>query len=268
MKPVLMIVTITVAALLGAASVANAQDPRGSVISKVGVDQRLGSSINLDLPFRDETGAAITLRRYFGARPVIIAPVYFSCPSLCPMTLNGLNQALNILPLKAERDFEVIIFSFDPNDTPETALQARSRYFRENGRPGGGIHFLTGDDKSIAQLTRDIGFRYVWDPESKQWAHATAIAVATPEGVIAQYFYGLEYSARDLRLSLVEASEGKVGSLVDRVLLYCFRYDPATGKYGPSIIRVLRIFGAGVAVGLFTLMIALFRREGRSGKRP
>jgi protein SCO1/2 len=147
------------------------------------------------------------------------------------------------------------------------AAEARAHYLRDYGRPGTakGWHFLTGNDASIRALTGSIGFRYAWDKDSAQWAHATAIVVATPEGRVGQYFYGLEFSARDLRMSLVEASSGKIGTLADRVLLYCYHYDPATGKYGLVVIRTVRIFGTLTAVALFTFMLLMFRAERRIG---
>ena len=247
-------------------TLASAQQRGPSVIQDVGIDQKLGTQLELSLPFRDEAGTTVTLSQYFDGKPVILVPVYFMCSSLCPMTLNSLMQALRVLVFNAGRDFTVVAFSFDPREAPNTAAVAKARYVRDYNRHGtsNGFHFLTGDADSIQRLTETIGFRFKWD--GTQWAHATAIMVATPEGKISQYFYGLEYSARDLRFSLVQASHEKIGSLVDRVLLYCYRYDPATGKYGLVIIRTVRIFGAATALTLFGFMFVMFRSDARAGR--
>jgi len=238
-----------------------------SVINSVGIDQRLGNQLDLSVMFRDETGASVQLRKFFNSKPIIIAPVYFSCTSLCPMTLHGLAQTLRILQFDAGREFDVIAFSFDPDETPALAAKAKAQYLKDYKRRDTepGLHFLTGDADSIRRLTDEIGFRFNWDGDTQQWAHAAAILVASPTGKIAQYFYGLEYSARDLRLSLVQASAERIGTLADRLLLYCYRYDPATGRYGLVVIRTVRIFAAAVALSLFTLMFVLFRRESPSG---
>jgi protein SCO1/2 len=244
-----------------------AQQSRPQVLQEVGIDQQLGAQIDLNAPFRDEAGNYVALSKYLHGKPVVLAPVYLTCSSLCPMTLNSLMQALRILNLKAGKDYEVVAFSFDPKESPVAAAAAKSRYVRDYNRAGteDGFHFLTGEEKSIRTLTESIGFHYKWDDTSGQWAHATGIMVITPEGKVSQYFYGLEYSARDLRLSMVEASQEKIGSLVDRVLLYCYRYDPATGKYGLVVIRSVRIVGALTALALFTFMFVMFRRDARAG---
>ena len=240
---------------------AAAQQTRPSVFQEVGIDQRLGAQLDLNLRLRDESGALVPLSTYFDGKPVILAPVYLMCSSLCPMTLNSLVQALRVLTFDAGKDFTVVAFSFDPNETPAMAAAAKAHYVRDYEREGAasGFHFLTGAPDSIRALTETLGFHYKWD--GTQWAHATAIMVATPQGKVDQYFYGLEYSARDLRLSLVQASEEKIGNIVDRVLLYCYRYDPATGKYGVVIIRAVRIFGVATALALFTFMFVMFRRD-------
>ena len=218
--------------------------------------------------FRDETGAPVSLSNYFRGKPVVLAPVYFMCSSLCPMTMNSLVQALRVLNFSVGKEFEVIAFSFDPKETPAMAAEAKARYLRDYNRAGSadGFHFLTGDENSIRALTGSLGFHYKWDSTSGQWAHATGIMVATPQGKLSQYFYGLEYSGRDLRLSMVEASHENIGSIVDRVLLYCYHYDPATGKYGMVVIRSVRLFGAATALALFTFMFVMFRREAHAGR--
>jgi len=244
------------------------QTQSSSVIDQVGIDQQLGTALDLDIRFRNESGQSVRLGDFFRGKPVILAPVYYQCPSLCPMSLNSLVQSLRVLKFNPGREFEVIAFSFDPKETPAMATDARAHYLKDYNRPntGNGWHFLTGDEASIRDLTGRLGFRYVWDSNSAQWAHATGIMVATPEGKIAQYFYGLEFSARDLRLSLVQASSESIGSLADRVLLYCYHYDPTTGKYGIVIMRTLRFFGALTAVALFAFMFLMFRRDVKIGR--
>ncbi len=259
-RPLCAIVCATLLSFQPFASAA-AQQTRPSVFQEVGIDQRLGAQLDLNLRLRDESGALVPLSTYFDGKPVILAPVYLMCSSLCPMTLNSLVQALRVLTFDAGKDFTVVAFSFDPNETPAMAAAAKAHYVRDYEREGAasGFHFLTGAPDSIRALTETLGFHYKWD--GTQWAHATAIMVATPQGKVDQYFYGLEYSARDLRLSLVQASEEKIGNIVDRVLLYCYRYDPATGKYGVVIIRTVRIFGVATALALFTFMFVMFRRD-------
>lgn len=250
------------------AAQAHAQGSRPSVLEEVGIDQELGNQLDLSLPFRDETGKTVKLADFFHGRPVVLVPVYFTCTSLCPMTLNSVMQALHVIQFSVGKAFEVVAFSFDPKDGPALAAAAKARYVREYNRAGSanGFHFLTGGEDSIHALTGSIGFHYTWDAVSGQWAHATGIMVATPEGKLSQYFYGLEYSGRDLRLSLVQASQEAIGSIVDRVLLYCYHYDPATGKYGLVVIRSVRLVGAATALALFAFMFVMFRRESRQGR--
>ncbi|HEY2381490.1 MAG TPA: SCO family protein [Terriglobia bacterium] len=253
---------------IAAAPFTMAQQSRPSILKEVGIDQHLGEQIDLSLQFRDETGSAVPLSKYFHGKPVVLAPVYLTCSTLCPMTLNSLMEALRVINFNAGKDFEVVVFSFDPKEGPAMAAPAKARYVRDYNRAGAtnGFHFLTGSEESIRALTNDIGFYYKWDDTSGQWAHATGIMVATPEGKLSQYFYGLEYSARDLRLSMVQASREAIGNIVDRVLLYCYQYDPATGKYGLVVIRTVRLFGAATALGLFAFMFVMFRRDARTGR--
>jgi protein SCO1/2 len=234
----------------------------------VGFDQRLNESVPLDLVFRDETGREVRLGEYFGEKPVILSLAYFKCPMLCTLVLNGLVRSLRATSCDAGREFEVITVSFDPKETTETAATMKRVYLDEYRRPGAekGWHFLTGDDEAIKRLTEAVGFRYRYDAETGQFAHASGIVVLTPKGRVAQYFYGLEYSARDLRLSLVESAENRIGSPVDQVLLYCFRYDPAKGKYGLVIMRTLRVAGVGTVLGLGVLIVGLVYRQRRRGR--
>lgn len=231
----------------------------------VGIDQRLNAQVPLDLVFRDESGAPVALKTYFGRRPVVLSLVYYECPMLCTMVLNGLLKSLRAIQLEAGRDFEVVTVSFDPSETPELAAAKKQTYVERYGRPAGksGWHFLTGDNEAIRKLTQAVGFRYKYDPETNQFAHASAIMVLTAEGRVARYLYGIEYAPRDLRLALVEASAGKIGTPVDQVLLYCFHYNPATGKYSLLIMNILRAAGAATVLALGLFMLVMLRRDRR-----
>ena len=233
--------------------------PKG--LEGVGIDQKLDQQLPLNVQFRDEAGRTVTLGSFFHGKPVLLAPVYYRCPMLCTQILNGMVGALKAVSFDPGRDFEVVAFSFDPRDTPETASAKRLNYVRRYGRANtaNGFHFLTGDEANIKQLTEAIGFHYRYDPHTDQFAHASGLMMATPEGRLSRYFYGVEYSPRDLRLGLVEASEHKIGTPVDAVLLFCFHYDPATGKYGAVITRVLRLSGVATIVILGGLLVVLFR---------
>jgi protein SCO1/2 len=245
---------------------ARAQNGRPALLRNVGIDQKLNQSIPLDIAFRDETGKTVQLREYFGKKPVILSLVYYNCPMLCTMVLNGLLRSMRAMSLNAGEHFNVVTVSFDPRDTPATAAAKKQTYIERYRRPGtsGGWHFLTGDEASIHRLTQAVGFRYAYDPKTGQYAHASGIMVLTPQGKLARYFYGVEYSTRDIRLALVEASAGKIGSPTDQVLLFCFHYDPTTGKYGLVITRVLQAAGVATVLGLVLLMLLLFRRDRRA----
>ncbi len=213
----------------------------------VGIDQKLDAQIPLNLTFKDEAGRDMPLSTYFQAKkPVILALVYYRCPMLCSEILNGLAGALKIVTLDPGRDFEVVAVSFDPKDTPEIAAAKKQSYLRRYNRPNtaNGWHFLTGDETNIKALTDAMGFHYVYDAKTDQYAHASAVMIATPQGRLSKYFYGIEYSARDLRLGLVEASDNKIGTPVDQILLFCFHYDPTTGKYGALAMNSIRVAGA------------------------
>lgn len=233
------------------------------LLRDVGIDQKLNEQLPLDLAFRDENGQAVQLRKYFGAKPVILALVYYNCPMLCTQVLNGLLRSLQNLTLDVGRDFNVVTVSFDPREKPALAARKKELYVGLYSRPGGptGWHFLTGDEPSIRNLTQAVGFRYAYDAESGQFAHATCIVVLTPEGRISRYLYGIEYPSRDLRLGLVEAAREKIGSPVDQILLFCYHYDPATGKYGLVILNVVRAAGLATVLALGTLIWIMFRRE-------
>ena len=231
-------------------------------LQNVGIDQHLDEQVPPNLTFRDETGRAVRLGDYFGKRPMILNLVYYQCPMLCGEVLSGLESALRVLKFDVGKEFDVLTVSFDPRETSEMASAKKTEYLKRYGRFGAAIgwHFLTGPHQSIDALTKAAGFQYQYDARTGQFAHATAIMVLTPEGKIAQYFYGVEYAPKDLRLALVQASEKKIGTVVDQVLLYCYHYDPATGKYGAIISRVLQISAAATILVLSILIAVLFRR--------
>jgi protein SCO1/2 len=230
-------------------------------LQNVGIEQHLDEQIPPDLTFRDETGKPVRLGDYFGKKPAILNLVYYQCPMLCGEVLSGLESALRVLKFDVGKEFNVLTVSFDPRETPGMATKKKAEFLKRYGRPGAaeGWHFLTGPQESIDALTKAAGFQYQYDPKTGQFAHSTAIMVLTPEGKIAQYYYGVEYAPKDLRLGLIQASENKIGNLADQVLLYCYHYDPATGKYGAIIARVLQLSALATVLGLGTLMIVLIR---------
>jgi protein SCO1 len=237
-----------------------------AILRNVGIDQKLNQQIPLDLLFRDEAGKTVRLGDYFGTRPVILSLVYYNCPMLCTTALNGLLEGLKQINFKLGDQFEVVTLSFDPTEKPSLAAAKKALYVGLYGRPGAaeGWHFLTGDEDSIRQLTQAVGFRYNYDPTTQQYIHATGIILLTPKGKLSRYFYGIQYPAGNLRLGLVDASEHKIGSPVDAVLLYCCQYDPETGKYSLVISRVLKVGAAITVLSLGTLILFMFRTGGNS----
>jgi len=242
-----------------------AADARPAALRDVAFDQRLGQMLPLDAALVDESGRAVRLGDYFGRRPVILTLAYYGCPMLCTLSLNGLASALKTLSFDAGREFEVVTLSFEHKETPQQAAAAKKTYIERYGRPqaAAGWHFLTGDEAAIAAVTGAVGFRYAWDEETRQYAHPTGVVVATPEGRVARYLYGVEYAPKDLRFALVEASTGRVGTPVDQLLLYCYEYDPVRGRYGATILRTVRFLGILTVLGLVTLIAVLRYREGR-----
>ena len=230
-------------------------------LKNVGIEQRLNEQIPSSLTFRDETGKSVQLGNYFGKKPLILNLVYYQCPMLCGEVLSGLESALRVLKFDVGKEFDVLTISFDPKETPEMASAKKAEYLKRYGRLGAaqGWHFLTGPQASIDALTKAAGFQYQYDPKSGQFAHATAIMVLTPEGKIAQYYYGVEFAPKDLRLGLIQASENKIGTVVDQVLLYCYHYDPDTGKYGAIINRVLQLAAGATVLILGTFLLVMFR---------
>ena len=240
-----------------------ASSVRPAALQKVGIDQKLGAELPLELAFRNEDGNSVHLQEYFDRRPVVLALVYYECPMLCTQVLNGLTAALRILEFRAGQEFEVVIVSIDSRETPALAAAKKKEYLHRYGRPDTGVgwHFLTGDEDSIQELARAVGFRYTYDPKTDLYIHASTIMILTPEGRLARYFYGIEYSPRDLRLGLVEASAERIGSPIDQVLLFCYQYDPMTGKYGVVIMRILQLAGLATFVSLGVFIFVMLRRE-------
>jgi protein SCO1/2 len=236
-------------------------------VQGVGIDQNLNAQIPLELNFKDETGQVVRLGQYFRDKPVVLALVYYECPGLCDMVLNGLSHAMEQISLNAGADYQVVTVSFNPKESWQLAQAKKANYLEKYQRPGGkeGWHFLTGDQAAIKQLTNTVGFRYNWDPVAKQFAHASAIMVLTPEGKISRYFYGISYKPRDFRLGLVEASANKIGTTADQVLLFCYHYDPTTGKYGMAITQITRVLGTATVLGLGAFVFIMIRRERHAG---
>lgn len=243
-----------------------AQNLKPPILQDIRIDQRLNEQLPLDTVFRDETGKSVQLGQYFGRKPVILSFAYYECPMLCTLVLNGLTKGLRVIPFEIGNQFEVVNISINPREGPDLAAAKKANYVRDYGRPGAerGWHFLTGEEAEIQRVTKAAGFRYVYDPTTGQYAHAAGIMIATPKGRLSRYFYGIEYSGQDLRLGLVEASEEKIGTLVDQVLLFCFHYDPVTGRYGLAIMVVMRILGSATAIAIVAFMLLMLRRERRT----
>ncbi len=235
---------------------------RPAIFQRVGIDQKMGAQIPIDRPFFDESGQTVTLQRYLG-KPVVLALVYYQCPSLCNMVLNGVLRTLKSIQLTAGDEFDVVAVSFDPRETSEMAASKKASYVKGYDRPGAdrGWHFLTGAEASSKSLADSVGFHYAFDAVTNQYAHGSAIVLLTPEGKVSRYFYGIDYPARDVRLGLVEASNRRVGSPIDQVMLYCYHYDPANGKYGLVIMNVIRLAALATVAALATFMIVMLRRD-------
>jgi protein SCO1/2 len=229
----------------------------------VGFDQRLDEQVPLDLIFRDEGGQAVRLGDYFGDKPVILSLVYYNCTTLCPMILDGLVRSLTPVSFDIGKQFAILTVSFDPRETPALAAAKKTEYVRRYHRPGvaGGWHFLTGEEPAIRQLTRAVGFRYLYDAKTDQFAHAAGIVLLTPRGKVTRYFYGFDFSPRDLRLGLIEAAANTIGTPIDQVLLYCYHYDPLTGQYGLIVMNVIRLAGLATVLALGTFIVVMLRRE-------
>jgi protein SCO1 len=242
---------------------------RPPYLQNVGIEQHLDSQVPPDLSFVDDTGHAVKLGDYFGSKPVILNLVYYNCTMLCGEELAGLATALKAVKFDIGKEFDVVTVSFNPKETPEIAAAKKKDYLARYGRAGAasGWHFLTGSADSINLLAQAVGFQYQYDPKINQYAHATAIMILTPQGHISRYFYGVEFPPKDLRLGLVEASQEKIGNAVDAVLLYCYHYNPAAGKYGAVISNILRLGAAITIVCLAGLLLVLLRMEKIAARR-
>jgi protein SCO1 len=260
-------------ALLLGASAASAQAvPTGtgpasqnvpSILQNVGFEPPLNAHLPLDLAFRDETGRSVQFREYFSQKPVLLALVYYGCPMLCDQTEQGVVGALRMLSFNPGRDYEVVFVSFDPRESPDMAAQKKEVAMTHFRRPetAAGWHFLTGPKESVDALTKAANFRYSFDEKSGLFAHAAGIMLLTPDGRISRYFYGVEYPARDLRLGLVDASAGKIGTPIDRALLFCYRYDPTSARYSASILSIIRLAGILTVLGLVAAILIFRRRD-------
>ena len=239
-------------------------------LNGVGIDQKLDSALPLNLMFKDEAGRDVPLSSFFhSGKPVLLALVYYRCPMLCTQILTGVESSLKVVSFNPGQDFEVVSVSFDPKDTPEIAAAKKQTYLKRYGRPNtqNGWHFLTGDEANIKALTDAVGFHYKYDAKTDQFAHASGIMIVTPDGRLSKYFYGVEYAPRDVRLGLVEASQGKIGNPVDQILLFCYHYDPATGKYGAIAMNMVRFAGAAFVVVCGMFLLVVFRRDFKHDKQ-
>lgn len=257
----MLAIALSLAAQLGAEPLTQF-DP----LNEVRLEQRLGEPLPLDARFVDESGRPVRLGELFGERPVLLALVYYECPMLCNLVLNGVVEALNSIPFRPGEDFELVVISIDPLETPELALKKRANYLGlyDHGESDAGWHFLVGEEAHIRAVADAVGFRYFYDPGIDEYAHASGIVLATPDGRLSRYFYGVKYEAQDLRLGLVEASEGTIGGAVEQILLLCFHYDPATGRYGFAVHTALRVGGFLTAGTLIAFLIVHLRRERRA----
>jgi protein SCO1 len=264
-----LIAGLMLTALPGIAAAQQMGIPAASLpmmVQGVGIDQNLNAQLPLESKFKDENGQVVRLGQYFRDKPVVLALVYYQCPGLCDLILNGLSHTMEQISLNVGSDYEVVTVSFNPKETWQLANAKKANYIEKYNRSGAkeGWHFLTGDEASIKSLADTVGFHYKYDPVNNQFAHASAIYVITPEGRIARYFYGIEYKPRDFRLGLVEASANKIGTPADQVLLFCYHYDPTTGKYGMAITQVTRALGTATVLLLGGFVFIMLRRERHS----
>jgi protein SCO1/2 len=257
--------------LMPLASARAVQELKPAYLNNVGITQKLGAQVPLDLTFHDETGKSVKLSQYFDGKkkPVILTLVYYKCPQLCTLVLNDLNRGMNGLStLSAGDDYQVVTVSFDPREGPEEAMDKKETYMQSYRRPHAaeGWHFLTGDEASIKKLADSVGFQYKFDPKFGQYIHPSGLIVLTPKGVVSRYFFGIDYDLKDLRLALEEASSNKVGSLTDRILLYCFQYDPTTNKYSLRIIRIMQFGGVLTMGALGAFWMAMHKRDNAANR--
>jgi protein SCO1/2 len=244
----------------------NASTGLPAALRDIGIEQKLNHQLPLDLPFHDEAGQTVKLGQYFGQKPVVLAFVYYDCPMLCTQVLNGMLESFRVLPFTMGKDYDVVTISFDPRETPQLADSKKKVYVgylpsKFQADANAGWHFLTGDAESIKQITEAAGFKYQYDQSTKQFAHASGIMVATPQGRLSRYYYGISYPARDLRLGIIESAQNKIGSPVDQLLLYCYHYDPATGKYGAAVMNIVRAGGVLTMLAILGMFLVFRRRK-------
>ncbi|HUG43291.1 MAG TPA: SCO family protein [Acidobacteriota bacterium] len=264
------LIAILAMGLLGLRAAAQSAGEQPRALQGISIEQKLDQQVPLSLNFLDSEGRSVRLSEYFQDQPVVLALVYYDCPMLCNLILNGTLRALRAMDMTAGKEFQVVTVSFDPRETPEVANRKRKSYLDKYGRPEAerGWAFLTGKQDQIQSLTQAVGFRYRWDAETQQFAHAGALIVLTPEGKVSRYLFGVEYSPRDLRLGLVEASENRIGTAVDQILLYCFQYNPLTGKYSFAVMNILRAMGILTLISIGGLILVLTRRDRRRRQGP
>jgi protein SCO1/2 len=268
--------TFTILVVLAFGPAVSAAQPRATAtgvpaaempaqLRDVGFDQRLDAMLPLDVEFADEHGRRVKIGEYFGRRPVVLSFVYYGCPMLCLQSLSSLAATLGVLSENPGDDFEVVSISIDPRETPALALEKKRHYVERSGKPSiaQGWHYLTGTEANVRRLTSAAGFRYAWDERAQQYSHPAGIVVATSQGRVSRYLFGIDYGPRDLRLALLDASEGKIGSPLEKALLYCYHYDLATGRYSFAILRVVQLAGAATVLSLGALIIVWTRRERR-----
>lgn len=241
------------------------------ILKEIGVDQKLDNQVPLDTEFVDEHGKKVTLADYAGKRPIVLNLVYYGCPMLCGQVLNGLTRSLKMLkdiPMLPGKDFEVVTLSFDPSEKPELALEKKKNYVKDYDQPGAEEHWhwLTGKQENIKKVTDAVGFRYAWDEKQQQFAHASVIFILTPDGKVSRYFFGIEYSPKDMRLGLTEASDGKIGGPVEKILLYCFHYDATLGKYSAYVLGLIKVGGVITLLALGSFMFIMLRRDSKAVK--
>jgi protein SCO1 len=232
-------------------------------LKEVTFQQRLDEMLPLDATFKDESARTVKLGDYFGGKPVILAFVYYTCPMLCSQVMNGISSSLKAVPFDAGRDFEIVLISFDPRDTPAAAAEKKRAHMEywDAQATAGAWHFLTGDEANIKRVTSAAGFNYRWDAVSEQFAHVSGVLVATRDGRLARYFYGVEYSPKELRFALFESGEGRIGSVVDELLLYCYHYDPAAGQYGLVVMNLVRLGGVVTVATMLGFILLMVRKD-------
>lgn len=264
-----ILIAAALAALPAFPSRALAVEPLPAELTGVTIEQRLDAQLPLDLVLRDEQGREIALRELIDGKPTILNLVYYDCPMLCTLVVNGLVSSLRAVSLDPGRDFRIVTLSIDPRESAALAAAKKQNVLAEYGRPGAeaGWRFLTGDEASIRRLAEAVGFAYRWDPKSATYAHASGIVILTPTGRVARYFFGVEYAPRDVKLALQEASANRIGSLADRVMLFCYRYDPTTSKYGVAALRLVRLGGVVTVLALAGFIFLARRRELRQARR-